>query len=494
MNETKFINMEAQLWTTTLLAFFLLSRDFKHLISTASHITLLNFTTSLVENKTILNSIFHKDYQSHQSHRFTITNLNQMFDPFQDGNCLIHITSYQNVDIHPESNFPRMLRQLKISLLTRYLKYNFFSSHAASVPYTTLLWVPNTVGKFKSYQTKNSASTCRHSKYFRMSISTQLQDQPSLCTQLLYDTFPLNSRPWNCQVEVLLFPPVFSKLSERFSLQQLKIDPSILAFPSVWNFGGRFRNIENIFPSKIPIFTAVLTTSSLFNFMKHKDAFLLTFATFFRTKLGQPANPLERSTTLLMNKVFLVFESERNPCASCTSVYTRHNNIIIKYANVLLPNTRHLSVSIMVRVPYKTWLLRFKALRHVITAGYFENSNWEIKVTDPFEFFKNLEMLMRNCKRKPKSFTRQILNLPTAEHREACSIALLWNSLCKNESQCGYNKGMEKTKIGAGATLILKFTGSIRAQDSHFPDQVPKFNIHHEPCQLWGTGDEQTGI
>lgn len=131
---------------------------------TVSEIASVDYTKTIPTANPIENSLFKILREDHQFHETlsTITNLNDMLRPFTDTRCLVHITSFKNVDMHPRNGLPIILRQLKPAILTT----TFKDSSNQSATYNTLLWSLNNVEKLGKLQIYNDTFPCPHSKFF----------------------------------------------------------------------------------------------------------------------------------------------------------------------------------------------------------------------------------------------------------------------------------------------------------------------------------------
>lgn len=136
-------------------------------------------------------------------------------------------------------------------------------------------------------------------------------------------------------MELLLYPPVFSRVADEIiRLLKQQNYHSSLASPGIWYFGKKFVSIQKTFPSKMPLFTIVVTSSNLFCVMKQTKAIVEIFQTISQYYAGSLAH-YRRSVNYFVNQFFLVFESKLNPCQNRIPIVMKHNS---QYSLHKLPN------------------------------------------------------------------------------------------------------------------------------------------------------------
>lgn len=431
-----------------------------------------DYTTNFVKNTTLFQDIFHDNYTLEETSPITVTNLNQMLNPFKEANCLVHVTSFKSLDIPPEHNFPKILRQLKLALLTKCYKDN--SNDSSSVTLDTLLWLLNKFEKPTKFQTFHNASNCLHSNFFKISISQHVDYLPSLCTLLSYETLPLRMKPWNCQVEVSLFPPVYSSKSRiSDSLQAQTVYEAKLSQPGVWYYDTKFQKILKTFPSRTPTFTIMVTDSSLFHISEQINILSEITTSFFQTTSTAAAYPFGRNTGLLMNQLYLIFVSvttfsHRNRFSG----YTNETNLSIRHITLLLPNITGSFAKMWPKIPQETWTTEFTTIHKITSAASIEYLDWEARLAhDDFRFLTSLKRHIENCRKEQISSPRQILNLTIIERREACSIAHLLDSLLNVTSarpRSSQSRIEENGETKQHGVLFIEFQVSVRAKSSNY--------------------------
>lgn len=112
--------------------------------------------------------------------------------------CLTVITSFRAVDILGLSS-PVILRKLNLAAIPYRGSFNTHGDKAK------IVWHPATV-------LGNNSKTRTCGKFFDTTYPTdRIYDARSYCTELLTGLFASSSKPWECDIEMTLFPPNYSK-------------------------------------------------------------------------------------------------------------------------------------------------------------------------------------------------------------------------------------------------------------------------------------------
>lgn len=389
--------------------------------------TFLQFNDTLNSNR--VTEITRNDYHIQKTLPSTIINLNQMLRPFKDAHCLLHITSFKDVSIHPDHSFPRILRKLAPTLLSLFYKFNI-AKPTLSV-YSGFLWSLSKFDKFDQFQISKQTLTCPHPSNF---LGSKLhEDQLVGCALLHYKSMSLKMKSWNCQVELIIFPPIFT---QKIVFKDKDMDySSIISLPGIWNFEF-FERLTKTFPSKMPMFTIMVMNSNQLETLKQMNGF---------TDISGFINPnlfaaFTRSIGQLSNQVGLIYEVGQSEDTNSSSfvIGDRNGNAIVNYIHLLLLNIgRYFLVNSAARISRSTWIKKFAALGNIIKMTSNEYLDWEISSIDGALI--KIEEHFLNCVASSGISPLEILQLPTIEHREMCSNVHLWNSLtrkCIDASSC----------------------------------------------------------
>ncbi|CAL8098180.1 unnamed protein product [Orchesella dallaii] len=149
----------------------------------------------------------------------SVRNLEKYLSPFS--HCFVHVTNYQNVDFTLQSTIPAVVRyQLPTKITTTQFSKN-----------EILTWAPKginlTGGAIENY----SEFDCPFSQYLKDDVFSN-----GICSSINKRKLSLNIRPWNCEVTVVMFPPLFLFAWRYFHpFKWRHILPINLSFPPVWN-------------------------------------------------------------------------------------------------------------------------------------------------------------------------------------------------------------------------------------------------------------------
>ncbi|CAL8098183.1 unnamed protein product [Orchesella dallaii] len=150
-----------------------------------------------------------------------LRNLDEYLAPFSQ--CFVHVTNFQNVDFRLQSEVPILIRhQVPTKIETTVYKDEI------------LTWVPKGINV--------TGGSINELWNFNCSLSNYTMDSTfnaGLCSSIQKSKFSLNSRPWNCEVVVALFPPLYA--FDEHVLNPWKWRHTLrikLFFPPVWNLNG----------------------------------------------------------------------------------------------------------------------------------------------------------------------------------------------------------------------------------------------------------------
>ncbi|CAL8098143.1 unnamed protein product [Orchesella dallaii] len=182
--------------------------------------------------KTYYEEVYSKDIPSWKFP--VIQNLEEYLSLFSQ--CLIHITNSQNVDLQIQSTIPILIRHHVPAKIT-------------ATPYyyqEILTWVPprlNATGLPLTY----SEFDCPFSKYSQDTTFFR-----GLCSSIIKSNFSFNIRPWNCEVIVALFPPLYMFEGRYFFPNEWRHQlPVYLLFPHVWKPSPVVDEYDNHFESNV---------------------------------------------------------------------------------------------------------------------------------------------------------------------------------------------------------------------------------------------------
>ncbi|CAL8098178.1 unnamed protein product [Orchesella dallaii] len=130
----------------------------------------------------------------------TVRNLEEYLAPFSQ--CLVHVTNVQNVDFQQQSVVPIIVRH---HTPAKVIDTQFCRKEC-------LIWLPPAINVTGEPLTMDSGFDCPLSKYIKDSFITT-----GLCSSMDRWNFALNIRPWNCQVTVALFPPLYIYAARYFN-------------------------------------------------------------------------------------------------------------------------------------------------------------------------------------------------------------------------------------------------------------------------------------
>ncbi|CAL8130212.1 unnamed protein product [Orchesella dallaii] len=144
-----------------------------------------------------------------------LNNFNEYLSKF--ARCFVHLTNFQNVDIEPPE-FPIVIRHHIPALLIT------FTEHHTHKYDESLIWIPRGLN-FTGVTLET----------YSCPFSTLVEHDTGVCLNLNPHNLSMRARPWNCELNVALYPPlyVFGKLALRNSLL-----PTYLLYPRVWNRQG----------------------------------------------------------------------------------------------------------------------------------------------------------------------------------------------------------------------------------------------------------------
>ncbi|CAL8124489.1 unnamed protein product [Orchesella dallaii] len=165
-----------------------------------------------------------------------VRNLEKYLSPFSQ--CFVHITNFQNVEFQSQSTVPIVIRHQIPSKIT---SPNFLNKE-------TLTWAP----------TEFNATRASINDYiiFHCPLSKYLVDRSFLsgmCSSIDKFKFSFNTRPWNCEVAVSLFPPLY--VFEYFDDNKPFLDitlPIHLSIPPLWTIAPNFiYSLDTFYESNI---------------------------------------------------------------------------------------------------------------------------------------------------------------------------------------------------------------------------------------------------
>ncbi|CAL8131102.1 unnamed protein product [Orchesella dallaii] len=144
---------------------------------------------------------------------YRIENLAEYLQPFK--NCFVHITFFNDFNLQKDLKLPTIQRGLHSHLsLNSYGKY--YKAWEFSMVSKSLRATANTTSK-----TSENSTTCTFSS---------LLDSKS-CTELDFQRFTMNSKPWTCEAIITIHPPPFW-------LDELPYSPGLglsVSFPNIFN-------------------------------------------------------------------------------------------------------------------------------------------------------------------------------------------------------------------------------------------------------------------
>ncbi|CAL8098147.1 unnamed protein product [Orchesella dallaii] len=191
-------------------------------VKTGNISELLHSVQNYPSKKPALKTYYEDTYEKTTPNwKFPVTrNLEEYLAPFSK--CLIHITNSQNVNIKLHSTIPILIRYqipTKVIVVRRYSREE------------TLIWAPKGINA--------SGSLLKQSYEFDCPFSTYTKDSTynnGLCSSIDKSHFAVNIRPYNCEVIVALFPPVYMFEGNFYPPSEWRNILSInLLFPRVWN-------------------------------------------------------------------------------------------------------------------------------------------------------------------------------------------------------------------------------------------------------------------
>ncbi|CAL8098174.1 unnamed protein product [Orchesella dallaii] len=149
----------------------------------------------------------------------SVRNLEKYLSPFS--HCFVHVTNYQNVDFTLQSTIPAVVRyQLPTKITTT-------NSRKKEI----LTWAPKGINLSGGAIENYFEFDCPFSQYLKDNVFSN-----GICSSIYKWKLSLNTRPWNCEVTVLMFPPLFLFAWRYFSPSKWRhILPINLSFPPVWN-------------------------------------------------------------------------------------------------------------------------------------------------------------------------------------------------------------------------------------------------------------------
>ncbi|CAL8133117.1 unnamed protein product [Orchesella dallaii] len=149
----------------------------------------------------------------------SVRNLEKYLSPFS--HCFVHVTNYQSVDFTLQSTIPAVVRyQLPIKITSTHYNHK-----------ETLTWAPKGINLTGGVIENYSEFDCPFSQYLKDDVFSN-----GLCSSINKWKLSFNIRPWNCEVTVVLFPPLFLFAWRYFNPYKWRhILPINLSFPPVWN-------------------------------------------------------------------------------------------------------------------------------------------------------------------------------------------------------------------------------------------------------------------
>ncbi|CAL8124424.1 unnamed protein product [Orchesella dallaii] len=165
-----------------------------------------------------------------------VRNLEKYLSPFSQ--CFVHITNFQNVNFQSQSTVPIVIRHQVPSKITA---PNFFNQE-------TLTWAPT---EFNA-----TRASINHFIVFQCPLSKYLVDRSFLrgmCSSIDKFKFSFNTRPWNCEVAVSLFPPlyVFEYFGDKIPFLDITL-PIHLSIPPLWTIAPNFiYSLDTFYESNI---------------------------------------------------------------------------------------------------------------------------------------------------------------------------------------------------------------------------------------------------
>lgn len=134
----------------------------------------------------------------------TISNLQEIINPFVLQRCLVVLTSWKTVEMQ-RLTFPVILRNMKpVAVL-----------NASENTNLQVIWFPQ-----HNNGNKTNMRRCTSHNFFYVSFPAEFETFPSYCTEFDIPVFSAASRPWQCDLDIHLFLPNYKFGSEaRFELE-----------------------------------------------------------------------------------------------------------------------------------------------------------------------------------------------------------------------------------------------------------------------------------
>lgn len=218
-----------------------------------------------------------------------ITNINPALNPFFKSHCFMHITSFREkaFDFLNVPEHPLILRQIMSQKVIGQTSENRAPSNIEK-----LMWVAS--GLQQPERINKSVNKCFGSPY--LEFDKVLLTYSTVCARLEFSKFPINIKPWTCEVYFGLFPPAFAMQSQYGT-------DNYLGYPGVWNY-DRYVATRSNFPSRMPKFNVLFVNTKVHSLFI-KDAYGNWLKRYFGKRLpGSRINLLAISTDR-----FFIFET-----------------------------------------------------------------------------------------------------------------------------------------------------------------------------------------
>ncbi|CAL8130216.1 unnamed protein product [Orchesella dallaii] len=146
-----------------------------------------------------------------QKHFAPLNNFNEYLSKF--AKCFVHLTNFQNVDIEPPE-FPIVIRH-HVPALVKTFTQHYISKYSES-----LIWIPTGLN-----------FTGAALKTYSCPFSTLVEHDTGVCLNFNPHKLSMRARPWNCELNVVLYPPLYALDEFRHPTVAFK---SYLRYPRVW--------------------------------------------------------------------------------------------------------------------------------------------------------------------------------------------------------------------------------------------------------------------
>lgn len=155
-----------------------------------------------------------------------VTNLNEILAPFRSLKCFVLLDNFGHANI-PELSYPLVLRRLAVGHI--HMKNNSIWQPWKWIPVELLAHVT---------ATENSSRLiypCQLSKFFTSKNFPKNVNGYDMFSRIDLLQYPSFSKPWNCEIQIHLYPPTISKTSE------LK-NHDFIRFPPIFQYNLQSRN------------------------------------------------------------------------------------------------------------------------------------------------------------------------------------------------------------------------------------------------------------